>query len=103
MPGLQVTGGGQTGDEIGQDVVRDGQQHQFGAAQDLGDLQDRHVRQQGLGAGAGGLRDGVDTRHHVAGVAQGGAQHGTDLACADHADAETARALIRGGGHRAGS
>lgn len=88
-----VVPAGQRGDQAGERVVRHGEQHEIGPAGHLAGLDDRHPGQEFGGASAGGRRAGADRHHVVAGPVQGGAEHRTHPAGADHTDGEPAGAL----------
>ena len=112
VAGLHVARGGQAGHELAQRVVRDGEDDHLGAAQDLGDLQDGHARQEHLRAVPRGLGDGVHARDRVARSPQRRAQHGPHSTRAHHADAQPpgplrrvmrVQAQVESAGHRSSS
>lgn len=81
-------GFGEAFHEAGQGVVRDGQQHQFGAFHDLGGRHDGHVREQLRGPADGDVRDRGDGHRTVSGELQARGQRGTHASGTDHAHGE---------------
>ena len=87
----QRVGGGEAADHAGERVVRQGEQHEVGAADHLVRREERHAGQQFLGAlhGLLGHTGGGDDR--VAGTREGGTEHRTDAAGGDHPDGKARR------------
>src|SRR5699024_6617174 len=86
---LPAAGVGDALDEAGEGVVRDGEEDELGALDDLGDLEHRDPRQKRVDAVAAvlGHRAGADDA--VPGGPQRAAEDGTDAARADDAHAES--------------
>ena len=70
----------QASDQVCQGIVRHGQQHELGAADDLLHLQHRDARQHDLSPLTRGLRDGVDADDLVLHRPQGRTEDRADLA-----------------------
>ena len=88
-PGCHAPELGEAFHEGAQGIVGDRQQHgEFGALDDVLDLQHRDAGEQGLGPFPAGVRDGGHADDGVLRAPQRRAQDGADLAGADDSDAE---------------
>ncbi|SCD99292.1 syndecan 1 [Streptomyces sp. IgraMP-1] len=87
-------GGGESFDQAGQGVVRDGEEDEVGGGQHLGRGDQGDAREQGVGAAPGGVGDPGDGDGAVSGELERGRQGGADTARADHADGEAGGAVV---------
>ena len=101
LPGAPHLGRGEAGDEIGQGVVRHGEQHEVSGGDDLLDRVDGDVRQEGRGPLEAGLAHGTHGDDTVPGCGEGGAEHGPDPSGSDDADAQPGARMVHRVAHGA--
>lgn len=88
LPRAYGSGLGEPFDQGGQRVVRDGQQHQFGAGEHFGGRHEGHVGEQDGRPPLGGVGDTRRGDRAVAGELESGGQRRPDTAGADDSDRE---------------
>lgn len=94
LAGPDGPGLGESFHETGQGVVRDGQQDQVGALENLGRGHQRHIWQEQRGTAPGGVGDPGDGHRAVSGELEGRREGGADAARADDADAEACGSVL---------
>ena len=100
LAGLPRAGRGKACDQMGECVVRHGEQDEVGAGDDGGDVSDRRVGEHVGGAGARVLAHGIHTRDPVTGPGEGGTEDSTHPTGADHTDPQTRRMPVALHGER---